>query len=747
MSKKYGCDHDNRLIVDHQPGRIKTSKANNKEWFSRILDILIRNGALSKSLKGIRVRQFNQNYEKDYDGLSRGSSYWTNGNVAAWSDSGINMTELHDALNNDGLGGLRTYVDDSLRRERWIYHAKHGWNDDSGLQETSEIAVRNAVLRVYDAIMYGADPESVGSMLLKSDWMIGHYHYELGDLEALSLGLMNLGHGYFPVTDLRKGYEGLSWVDQTLDSFSSECGWITKSDGTCMIAQPLNELGREIMKDHSKPRNDAGPAPPCWTGPWSSPDLDVDYDGIAYSKVLSMRIHGLSSRKNGYEVKDRPIVEAADRPYWTLPDDKNTFPGVVIDVDRPRAWSTAMKLYHSGKIPMWSYAIINHANGHAQFTWLMDPADKTDKTVMMGYDGITRSLTRALNADRAFTRHRSQNPCWYGMGSGRDEHEIVFTDGVMRFYSMPGLMKWLNQHHMMDGDDLVRRFHTARTFENAAEALADDSACGIDPDLLSDVTIPEGRRWEIMFRTATWLASHGEPPELAWDKVNLARGSRPFTRREFSKVVSKVKRYRARIAHGSVRRGESYKKQMAKYGRKGGSLRSEIQIESTESNLQIGRIAARSKARKAAARVYAANMLSNGETKSSVASRLGMSRVTFNRHLKTVGSTVREIIIRKASGMMDQHMALEIVTNGKNCAPYRKIYKSLSSIMLRVHGKCDLESVILGVAQDSIMAMEDVGHVESVVRHGRSTVDSGDMDTTVRLSRDGPVRLEDADGW
>ena len=744
MSMKYRCDHDDRLIVDHQPGRMKTSKASNREWFSRTLDILIRNGDLPKSLKGSRIRGFNQNYEKDYDGISRGSSYWTKDNIEAWSGSGINMTELRSALVG---GGLKTYVDDALRRARWTYRAKHGWNDDSSLKDVSEIAVRNAVLRAYDAIMYGADLDTIGLMLLKSDWMIGHYPYELGDLEALSLGLMNLGHGYFPVSDLRKGDDGLSWVDQASESLGYECGWEVRSDGVCMIARPLDELGREILVDHSKPRSYAGPVPPCWTGVWAPLDPESGSYGVACSGMPAMRIHGLSSRKNGYEVKNRPAVEAADRPYWTLPNGENTFPGVVVDVDRPRAWSTAMRLYHSGKIPMWSYAIINHDNGHAQFTWIMDPVSRKNRAMMMRYDGIVRSLNRAMDADRAFARHRSQNPCWYGIGSGRDHHEVVFTDGVLRFYTVTSMMEWLDQHHMVDGEDLVRKPHTVKTFRSAVEALSDNSACGIDPDLLSGVIIPEGRRWEIMFRTATWLASHGEPPELAWSKVSLARGSRPFTRREFSKVVSKVKRYRARIARGLAGGGESYKSKMALYGRRGGLTRSEVQIRSTRSNLQAGRVAARSKSRAAAASVYAANMLRKGETKRSVASRLGMSRVTFNKHLKTVGSTVREIIVRKASGMMSKRVALDIMSNGSRCSSYGKIYDALSDVMLRVNGSCDLKQVILTVARASIMTMEDDGHVESNVRHGRSTVESGDMDTTVGFSRDGPERLEDADGW
>lgn len=722
-----GHGHDRIMRINHQPGRLPHSHRADREWFSTMLIRLVNAGLLRKNVIGARMKSFDANYEVDVASPCR-SAIWTDTNIKAWSsrvdlDIVRGWVERNDASMSD-------YVDRCLLEGRWAYRAIHGWSD-KGVNSICEKIARWAVLRAVEAIRYGANPDDVGKVLLKSQWMMGHYHHRLDDTEFMSLGMVDTDSGPVPVTDpnvvlpIRKR----EWLE-TMNDYLKCITWEVHDDGDCLVVRPSDVRGKAIFDSHSKPGMNAGPLPPCWIGSWARP-VSRPLPDLLTTGLHSDTLRGLASRKNAVEAKYRPMAEAADRSYWTPQTRGETFPGIIIDIDKPRAWSKAMKAWREGRLPMWSYAIVNHENGHAQLTWLTESVSRRSRTDFERYRLVSDCMTRMVDGDSAFTRGRSQNPCWHGIGYGRDQHELVFPDGASRFYTVDGLSRWLDDRGLLEKPTTARssRPATGRNFTTAEQALADGSACGIDPSVLEGVVIPEGRRWEILFRTATWLASHGRDPEDAWSMVELAEGERPFTHREFMRIVSKVKAYRRRIHARTDSR--TYSQLMSNYGRRGGSRRTIRQVRSSYMNLESGYGAARARSMENRRRIYAANMVRGSKTKASVASSLGVSRPTYDRHLRAIDNDVRKLIMRKATGMMDRQLAKRILAddNGEDMA---MMMDSLAQVARRNDiGSVELKSILMDVA--SMIASSPPGE--------KRTLGHDDRDEAMKTTRndEGPA--------
>lgn len=107
--------------------------------------------------------------------------------------------------------------------------------------------------------------------------------------------------------------------------------------------------------------------------------------------------------------------------WWTLSTDNWTSPYLMVDVDSSDAIGRYENAVGEG-LPSASYVILNQANGHAQFFWLIPPSrrydDKGHKTDTLGlYELITSTLNWKLDGDVNAHGHRCRNPYYSGCNS------------------------------------------------------------------------------------------------------------------------------------------------------------------------------------------------------------------------------------------------------------------------------------------------------------------------------------------
>ena len=96
----------------------------------------------------------------------------------------------------------------------------------------------------------------------------------------------------------------------------------------------------------------------------------------------------------------------------------------MVDVDSPDAINRYENAVDEG-LPPASYVILNQANGHAQFFWLIPPSrrydDKGHKTDTLGlYELITSTLNWKLDGDVNAHGHRCRNPYYSGCNSSSE---------------------------------------------------------------------------------------------------------------------------------------------------------------------------------------------------------------------------------------------------------------------------------------------------------------------------------------
>lgn len=106
--------------------------------------------------------------------------------------------------------------------------------------------------------------------------------------------------------------------------------------------------------------------------------------------------------------------------WWTLSTDNWTSPYIMVDVDSSDAINRYKNAVDEG-LPPASYIILNQANGHAQFFWLIPPSRRYDdghKTDTLGlYELITSTLNWKLDGDVNAHGHRCRNPYYSGCNS------------------------------------------------------------------------------------------------------------------------------------------------------------------------------------------------------------------------------------------------------------------------------------------------------------------------------------------
>lgn len=110
--------------------------------------------------------------------------------------------------------------------------------------------------------------------------------------------------------------------------------------------------------------------------------------------------------------------------WWTLSTNNWTSPYIMVDIDSSDAINRYKNAVDEG-LPPASYVILNQANGHAQFFWLIPPSRRYDdeghKTDTLGlYELITSTLNWKLDGDVNAHGHRCRNPYYSGCNSSSD---------------------------------------------------------------------------------------------------------------------------------------------------------------------------------------------------------------------------------------------------------------------------------------------------------------------------------------
>lgn len=157
--------------------------------------------------------------------------------------------------------------------------------------------------------------------------------------------------------------------------------------------------------------------------------------------------------------------------WWTLSTDNWTSPYIMVDIDSSDAINRYENAVDEG-LPPASYVILNQANGHAQFFWLIPPSrrydDKGHKTDTLGlYELITSTLNWKLDGDVNAHGHRCRNPYYSGCNSSS-----------RLGYSMDGV----------SASDSITSAVTISFYDGNADPAASDSsdvtdAAGSSPDL------------------------------------------------------------------------------------------------------------------------------------------------------------------------------------------------------------------------------------------------------------------------
>lgn len=163
--------------------------------------------------------------------------------------------------------------------------------------------------------------------------------------------------------------------------------------------------------------------------------------------------------------------------WWTLATDNWTSPYIMVDVDSPDAINRYENAVDEG-LPPASYVILNQANGHAQFFWLIPPSrrydDKGHKTDTLGlYELITSTLNWKLDGDVNAHGHRCRNPYYSGCNSSSEFN--CFVNNAMGSVTASDLITATNS-----SIDLTTSDSSDKT--EAAEASPDLDLNGFDGD-------------------------------------------------------------------------------------------------------------------------------------------------------------------------------------------------------------------------------------------------------------------------
>lgn len=258
--------------------------------------------------------------------------------------------------------------------------------------------------------------------------------------------------------------------------------------------------------------------------------------------------------------------------WWTLSTDNWTSPYIMVDVDSPDAINRYENAVDEG-LPPASYVILNQANGHAQFFWLIPPSrrydDKGHKTDTLGlYELITSTLNWKLDGDVNAHGHRCRNPYYSGCNSSSrpttrsesadDEIRVsVFypdseSDGGIHVWSLSELYYELSALDWIPEGRRVINTRKALARRNGAGSLFDGSWSALDPQFI-DGEVPEGYRLNATFRVLTWgvWTGHVEPEldamlEFVKQTLVFDESGSPFTDDEIKSACRSVlKFYRA----------------------------------------------------------------------------------------------------------------------------------------------------------------------------------------------------------
>ena len=272
--------------------------------------------------------------------------------------------------------------------------------------------------------------------------------------------------------------------------------------------------------------------------------------------------------------------------WWTLATNNWTSPWIMVDVDSPDAINRYENAVDEG-LPPASYVILNQANGHAQFFWLIPPSrrydDKGHKTDTLGlYEIITSTLNWKLDGDAHAHGHRCRNPYYSGCNSsagsspdpnglnvngdatttttrsestGDDEIRVsVFypdseSDGGIHVWSLSELyyelaaLKWIPEGRR------VINTRKALARRNGAGSLFDGSWSALDPQFI-DGEVPEGSRLNATFRVLTWgvWTGHVEPEldamlEFVHQSLVFDESGSPFTDDEIKSACRSVLKF------------------------------------------------------------------------------------------------------------------------------------------------------------------------------------------------------------
>lgn len=268
--------------------------------------------------------------------------------------------------------------------------------------------------------------------------------------------------------------------------------------------------------------------------------------------------------------------------WWTLSTDNWTSPYIMVDGDSPDAINRYENAVDEG-LPPASYVILNQANGHAQFFWLIPPSrrydDKGHKTDTLGlYELITSTLNWKLDGDVNAHGHRCRNPYYSGCNSYPnglnvngdatttttrsesvdDEIRVsVFypdseSDGGIHVWSLSELYYELSALDWIPEGRRVINTRKALARRNGAGCLLDGSWSALDPQFI-DGEVPEGYRLNATFRVLTWgvWTGHVEPEldamlQFVRQTLVFDESGSPFTDDEIKSACRSVlKFYRA----------------------------------------------------------------------------------------------------------------------------------------------------------------------------------------------------------
>jgi hypothetical protein len=601
------------------------------QWFSSIIPCNFPHKTAS-------THQFKRDYDELCEGLSRGRFF-----ASDWSDVGLTSDDVQRVYRLSS-SSVRSYIDGQVMKSRWSILAQY----QADTWMTSKV----------QQLLLNITSSTVHRILGK--WLS-------------SLGIDRVMESYHqPSTD---------WI----------ASWSDRDGG--LHLSPVDHHLQQSLSQHDRAQRWCGPvdlrALPMMSNFTDEHDRRVDGHQlddhtIVSSSLIRSSVKSVANRKNS-------VIQPSDRhvdvrcssfwSYWTADTSRTSYPGVLIDVDRDDAMTSVNQLIHDGKIPTYSWAIVNHVNGHAQFCWQTPAWSKQNAGVMKLYSAVYHTLSFIMGGDRCFVGSRSQNPLWSGLGKRSSHREMVIPTGVYRLYALDGLKQWFVQHESWCPRGSMQRHHdryvvfdgrskaTAvangdaspvlddhgmapeelkRMYGSKADHIFNDTLTALDPRLLDGVIIPKGWRNAIVFRVATWLIWHNRRPETVTDYVHF-HDDEHLSAREIASVCRKVTRYYRRRFNPKYRSASNHAllDVCRIMGRKGGLKRSKAQIETSDVNLQRGRDQSSAMASDRDASIWVAVLTRGQESRRSVSVRMLVSYSTLRRALQRVRGVILGMIKRK----------------------------------------------------------------------------------------------------